>query len=338
LNGAGADTAGVLIDDTGTALPPYPSFLVQRLGCPVGDLDAMAHAIRNLGFIYLASMRGGLLVKFEPSTVRPLAAIAAFYEIAGRAPKRLILAYPGKSGEPDRYEILLDLSEGLKRLEAAYEARRDADGQAPAPSRPVSTEPARRAGRAAPAPRQSPKGGRVIRLWRPDGLAIKRRAEDSSARLGLPLESIAAEDEWLGQLLNIWRNARTGWRLPGSESLDPLEILNIARGRAHIVDTRDSDPAGYRFRLWAKANPYRGEYKNQTLAQMPAGLMREDAIEDYSEVAATGVPTYRLIYRTEHDQLLSYARLLLPLAADGRRVDQLLVLINERRLRELETP
>jgi hypothetical protein len=41
---------------------------------------------------------------------------------------------------------------------------------------------------------------------------------------------------------------------------------------------------------------------------MPAGLMREDAVEDYWEVAASGVPTYQLIYRTENHQLLSYAR------------------------------
>jgi hypothetical protein len=93
---------------------------------------------------------------------------------------------------------------------------------------------------------------------------------------------------------------------------------------------------GYRFRLWGTVNPYRGAYKNQTLALMPAGLMREDAVEDYWEVAASGVPTYQLIYRTENHQLLSYARLLLPLAADGRRVDQLVVLINERRPPELE--
>ena len=71
---------------------------------------------------------------------------------------------------------------------------------------------------------------------------------------------------------------------------------------------------------------------------MPAGLMREDAVEDYWEVAASGVPTYQLIHRTEKDQLLSYARLLLPLAADGQCVDELLVLINERRLPEFDTP
>jgi len=69
---------------------------------------------------------------------------------------------------------------------------------------------------------------------------------------------------------------------------------------------------------------------------MPAGAMRDDAIEDYWEVVTTGVPAYQLIRHVEGKLPYSYARLLLPLAADGRRVDQLVVLINERPLPELE--
>jgi hypothetical protein len=70
---------------------------------------------------------------------------------------------------------------------------------------------------------------------------------------------------------------------------------------------------------------------------MPAGSMRDDAIEDYWEVVTTGVPTYQLINRVEKNLPYSYARLLLPLAANGRRVDRLVVLINERPLPEAET-
>jgi hypothetical protein len=326
-----SETAGVLIDDTGMPLPADPMYLIQRLGCPAGDFDAIAHAVRNLGYIQVAPVRGALLVKFEPTTVRRLAAIAAFYEIAGRAPKRLILACPGTSGNPDRYEIFHDLSEGLKRLEAALEARQDARGEARSARQPSSGRGPGKSSR-----RGSAGGGRVVSFWRPDGLAIRRQADDLSKRLCLPLEAIAPQDAWFGQLLDIWRKARPGWRLPAIESLDTLEVLNIARGRAHIVDTRESDPAGYRFRLWGTVNSYGTGHANQTLAQMPAGLMREGALEDYWEVVTTGVPTYQLILHIEHGLPFSYARLLLPLAADGRRVDQLLVLINERALPELD--
>jgi hypothetical protein len=65
--------------------------------------------------------------------------------------------------------------------------------------------------------------------------------------------------------------------------------------------------------------------------------MRDDAIEDYWEVVTTAVPTYQLINRVEKNLPYSYARMLLPLAEDGRRVDRLVVLINERRLPEIET-
>lgn len=333
MTAVGLETAGVIIDDTGMPLPADPLYLVQRLGCPAGDLDAIAHAVRNLGYIQVAPVRGALLVRFEPTTVCRLAAIAAFYEIAGRAPKRLILACPGKAGTPDRYEIFHDLSEGLKRLEAAFEDRREAQAERSASPRQRSV--ARSAGKPA---RRAAGGGRVVSFWRPDGLAIRRQADDLSKRLCLPLDAIAPQDAWFGQLLELWRNARPGWRLPAASSLDTLEVMNIARGRAHIVDTRDPDPAAYRFRIWGAANFYGSGHANHTLAEMPAGLVRDDALEDYWEVVTTGVPTYQLIHHVENGVAFSYARLLLPLAIDGRRVDQLLVLINERTLPELESP
>jgi hypothetical protein len=272
------------------------------------------------------------VVKFDPTTVHHLAAIAAFYEIAGRAPKRLILACPGTPGSPDRYEIFQRLNDGLRRLEAAAEASHNPTNPAQAPA---ASTPNRRD--SDPHLRRSvEKMGQTVSFWRTDGLAVRKLAGDASRRLYLPLEAISPEDEWLAQLLGLWRNARTDWRLPACESLDPLEALNIARGRAHIVETRDVEPTGYRFRLWGTVNSYGLGQSNLTLGQMPTGLMRLDAIEDYWEVVNTGVPNYQLIHRCEDDVTFSYARLLLPLAADGRRVDQLLVLINERRLIELD--
>jgi len=46
----------------------------------------------------------------------------------------------------------------------------------------------------------------------------------------------------------------------------------------------------------------------------------------------TGEPAYHLISHTVDYIRHSFARLLLPLAEDGRRVNQLLVFVNERRL------
>jgi hypothetical protein len=303
--------------------------LARHLGCPTDGFDVIAHAVRQLGYVHVAPIRDALVVKFDPGTVHYLAAIAAFYEIAGRAPKRLILACPGKPGSPDRYEIFYSLNEGLRRLEAAAETGHNSVVPPPTPATPA------RRNRGKHPRRPGKREAEVVSFWRPGGPAVRRPSGDSSKRLCLPLDAISPEDEWLGQLLSIWRNARADWRLPAWEALDPLETLNIARGWAHVVETRDANPAGYRFRLWGSAIPYGPGHSNLTLGQMPRGLMREDAIEDYWEVVSTGMPNYQLIRRFEDDQVLSYARLLLPLAADGRRVDQLLVLINHRRLPEL---
>lgn len=327
-----AAIAGVIFDDTGEALPAHPIDLACRLARFAGDIDIIDYAVQRLGFVYVAPIRDALLVKFEPSTVHHLAVFAAFYEIVGNAPKRLILGCPGKAGNPDRYEIFNNLIEGLKRVEAALQrsqASIDFAEQRSAGS-PVENRPCK-------SPRDRfPERQRVAAFSGLSGPAVKVQAGDHSRRLSRPLDAISPEDEWLGQLLRGWREARSGWRLPSGESLDPLQLLNIARGRAHIVDTSQSNPEGYRFRLWGAVNSYGSGHANKTLGGMPAGLMRDNAIEDYWEVVTTGVPAYQLISHVESKLPYSYARLLLPLAADGRRVDQLVVLINERPLPELE--
>jgi hypothetical protein len=325
-----ADRAGVILDDAGRAWPSHPLAVARQLGCPTADFDVIAHAVRHFGYIHLAPIRDALVVKYDPATVHHLAAIGAFYEIAGRAPKRLILACPGGPGHPDRYEIFNSLSAGLKRLEAAAaEAFHNSTDPVPPPS---GAAPGRRHRPRDPG-RPGKKTGEIL-SWRADAPAVRRANRDFSKRLWLPLDAISRDDEWLGRLLGLWRGARPNWRLPASESLDPIGALNIARGRAHIIETRDTDPSGYRFRLYGAVTYGRGR-SNLTLGEMPPGLMRDDAIEDYWEVVSTGVPNYQLIHRLEDHLALSYARLLLPFAADGRRVDRLLVLINERRLREL---
>ncbi len=332
MTATGPDRAGVILDDAGRAWPPHPLSLARQLGCPTGDFDVIAHAVRHFGYVHVAPIRDAVVVKFDPATVHHLAAIAAFYEIAGRAPKRLILACPGEPGSPDRYEIFYSLNEGLRRLEAAAETCHHSVATPPMPAaeararRHLGKEPRR------PTKRKA----EVVSFWRPGGPAVKRLAGDSSKRLCLPLDAIAPPDEWLARLLRIWRDARAGWRLPACEALDALGTFDIAGGRAHLVETRDSDPPGYRFRLWGTVISYRRGHRNLTLGQMPGGLWREEAIEDYWEVVSTGVPNYQLVCRFEDSLPFSYARLLLPLAADGRRVDQLLVLINERRLPELD--
>lgn len=322
--GALAIEAGLIFDDRGEAWPADPAFFIRRLGLSAGRIDAITLAVRKFGFVHVALIRNALLVNFEPSAVCHLAAYAAFYEIAGRAPKRLILAYPGKAGGPDRYEIFNDVAAALKRVEAAL----DDNPRLPLNCRNGNRQPHHS--------RYQLDQGSAATSGTP-GVALNMQAENSSERISRPLDSISPGDEWFGDVLDIWRRVRVGWQLPSPQSFDPLEVVNISCGRAHVVDTCTSAPGGYRFRVWGKVNPYPGDYKNRTLAQMPAGLMRQDAIEDYWEVTTTGVPTYDLFRRVEDRHQMLYSRLLLPLATDGRRVDQLLVLVNERQIPEFES-
>jgi hypothetical protein len=324
------DDAGVIFDDSGKPWPAQPARLVGRFG--YGEhLDIVANAVRNLGFVHVAPIRDVLLVTFEPSVVSPLAAVAAFYEISAHAAKRLILAYPGSPGHPDRCEVFTNVIDGLRRLDDAANRARNAN-RPPWLQNPSTDRGLRQPYRSNLAKSLVPAAGGGAAADRPH---VKSRAGDYSERLLRPLASISAADEWLGELLGFWGSARRGRRLPSTESLDSLELLNMARGRAHIVDAASSDPKGYRFRLWGAVNSYGGGYANRALGEMPAGLMRDEAIADYRQVVATGAPSYHLISLVEKTNAYSYARLLLPLAQDGRRTDRLIVLINERRLPEL---
>lgn len=323
---------GVIFDELGEAWPAHPAQLAKRFGRDPDRVDVIANAVRNLGFVHVAPLRDVIMVTFEPSVVRPLAAVAAFYEISAHSATRLILAYPGRAGHPDRCEIFNNVVEGLKRLDDA--ANRDSNAARPPWLQRTSAD--RRLWQPSNDRVPSRQPARVTS--RDSGPQVKSHAGDFSARLSRPLASISAVDEWLGQLLNFWGDARRGRRLPSNESLDSLEVLNVARGRAHIVDTASSNPAGYRFRVWGAVNSYGRGFANRTLGEMPSGFMRDDAIDDYRRVVAGGTPSYHLIRLVEKNLSYSYARLLLPLAQDGRRVDRLVVLINERPLPELGKP
>jgi hypothetical protein len=324
-----SDPWGVVFDDAGEAWPAEPHLLAQRLGSDADALNVVANAVTNLGFVHVAPIRNALSVTFEPTVVSPLAAFAAFYEIAAQGPQCLILTNPGMMGQPDRCEIVNDVIDGLRRLEQAANRGRNAIRpswlQTPAVNRRYRPH----------LWREHPKKKLLEGITPANAPQIEVRAGDRSIRLPKPLNAIPTEDDWLGRLLSFWGSARSGRRLPSTESLDSLELLNIARGRAHIVETLSANPNGYRFRLWGAVNSYGGGYANRALGEMPQGLMREDAIEDYRRIVATGTPAYHLINIVENELSFSYARLLLPLAQDGRRVDRLIVLINERQLPEL---
>jgi hypothetical protein len=126
LTAFGYAPSDIIFDDSGEVWPAESAQLAQRLGRDADHSDIVANAVRYLGFVQVAAIRDVLSVRFEPSAVSHLAAIAAFYEIVSRGPKCLILTYPGTIGDPDRCEIFNNVPEGLRRLEDAANRARSA--------------------------------------------------------------------------------------------------------------------------------------------------------------------------------------------------------------------
>jgi hypothetical protein len=314
-------TPGLIFDDRGKCWLAHSASLGRQLGVYPGS-DVVGHAVRDLGFVYVGPLRGALLVKFEPSTVCLRAAFEAFYEISRVAPNRLVLGRPaGAAGLPDRYEIVCDWKVALTRVEAAAMM---VDREKP--HRPESNRPGG----------EPAKLGRMVSFRDRDGRAVRKLADNVSIRVSQPLQAISVPDEWMRGFLIAWRGARRGFLLPTYESLASLDHSDHTRDRAHIVDTMVTDAMDFSFRLWGAVNSYGNGYSKKRLGQMPGGLMRDNAIEDYWDAVMTGVPSYHLIRLIENGVEYSYARLILPLA-NARRVDQLFVLINERNL-EIEIP
>ena len=159
------------------------------------------------------------------------------------------------------------------------------------------------------------------------------RGRDTYKRARLTLDAISPSDKRLAEALTYWKGLRDGGKLPSRAQVDLFKLKSMM-GWMHVVDTTATTPHGYYFRLWGSSVRLNAG-KNHTkmpLGDCPWPLLRDAAIEDYGDVVATGEPAYHLISHTVDFTRHSLARLLLPLAGDGRRVDQLLILINERPL------
>jgi hypothetical protein len=160
---------------------------------------------------------------------------------------------------------------------------------------------------------------------------VEREDRDFAERVQLPLSRIQPEDAKMADLLAYWRGLRPDGLLPSRKMLDPIEMKRFL-GRLHIVDTSAERPESYFFRLWGSAlNFDRGkDYGKMFLGDYPRGCWRRAVMQDYADVVKIGVPAYHVVQAQLDFVSYQYARLILPLAEDGRTVNQLIVHINER--------
>ena len=132
-------------------------------------------------------------------------------------------------------------------------------------------------------------------------------------------------------LFEYWASKRTEGRLPARADIDPIDLRRLLPRLALIDVLRDGGTLDFRYRLTGTEIVERAgrDPTGRTFGELYAGDYRETAIATYRKVVETAKPllserTYPLVPERE---FLRYDRLLLPLAADGRTVDMVMLLI-----------
>lgn len=164
------------------------------------------------------------------------------------------------------------------------------------------------------------------------GLVVELKDRRDFVRcLRLPHECIADEDASFRMAMTYWTSIRQGGLLPVPRAVDPV-MLKPLLGNIHKVDVSDQDPQNYFFRLWGSKITLEqfGPTKGMRVIDYPSPPFREAVLQDYRDAVMSGVPAYQQVYARVNYLPYAYGRLILPLATDGRRVDQLLVCIHER--------
>jgi hypothetical protein len=152
-----------------------------------------------------------------------------------------------------------------------------------------------------------------------------RMATDVVVRRRVTLwEPTPIKNKALMDLYRYWEALRVDGLLPNRTDFD-MDKLRPVMGMASVVDVEDDDPHAFRIRLQGSRLPLKFDHSKHTVGDIDSGAYKEMLAIDYRAAKEIGSPAYheiaaRLDYLTH-----SYARLILPFAKDGRRVDQLYV-------------
>jgi hypothetical protein len=168
-------------------------------------------------------------------------------------------------------------------------------------------------------------------MHQPGKLVELKDRRDVVRALRWPWECIAAEDAEFRDALAYWQSLSPDGLVPRPADIDPVKLKRLL-GWIHKVDTSDADPSNYFFRLFGSNVSLEqfDSFKGLRVSDYPSTPYRDAAMQDYHDVVVSGVPTYQQVLARVNYREYAYGRLLLPLAADRRRVTQLLVFIHER--------
>ena len=129
----------------------------------------------------------------------------------------------------------------------------------------------------------------------------------------------------LQQLYDYWSAKRGKRTMPSRADIDPLEMTFII-GNLILVDVIPGTPLGVRIRLHGTNLVERAHYEltGKMLDDLPQVQFRELTRQSFTKVANTAEPLRVLNDRVLDDQPRRYETVILPLSADGARVDMLL--------------
>ena len=139
------------------------------------------------------------------------------------------------------------------------------------------------------------------------------------------LLSDGTQNPALARLHRYWDERRGGRQFPARADIDPIEMRELL-GNVLLVDVL-REPLRFRIRLHGSRMVERAGYDmtGRMVDELPDTEFRELARRSFTHVAATGLPLLSRRDRVIDGRRMRYETLMLPLAADGRLVDMLLV-------------
>jgi hypothetical protein len=145
---------------------------------------------------------------------------------------------------------------------------------------------------------------------------------DLSERLRHPLQH---------RLLDYWRSKAPAGGLPSRRDIDPVEMGAKLLPWLVLYDVvwEHARPR-FRFRLVGTGNVerYGRDATGKWFEEAYQGDILESQVATFTAVAESGAPDFsRRRLPLENKQFIEYERLILPLASDGRQVDNLIALM-----------
>jgi hypothetical protein len=138
--------------------------------------------------------------------------------------------------------------------------------------------------------------------------------------------SFAISHPRLQRLYDYWLDKRGDRKMPSRADIDAFDIAYVL-GDVMLVDVIEGAPPRFRIRLHGTNLAERAGYEitGKMLDELPQNEFRTVVRERWTEVATTGQPLHCLRDSEMDGRIYRYESIVLPLSADGERVNMELV-------------